>query len=272
VVLKDAKASRNHAPPSDGQTKGRCPAWPTRQRGDRDLPHHGRPSSMGEWADEWASQGRPQTCGATVTQNHRECKSERRGGRGALPRAALTSGRAGPPVSTASQGLLLDDFPNLLTRSPGETHALRAATPRRRTLGTHALSNLRRPVRRPWPAAPPAVPCSPPTSTAGGAGFWPSSRRAGHAGRTHPGDPFLRRLSHSHEVAKINGRWEARPPWRRHARTRLDRGGNPRPCLVGLSIPYCAAPRRIPTCFFPVARSAPTLTTMLFSADRAGTR
>ncbi|MFZ5485772.1 MAG: hypothetical protein ACOY5G_02040, partial [Pseudomonadota bacterium] len=59
-------------------------------------------SSMGEWADEWASQGRPNLWGAVPTII--EMQSE--GGAAGALHGALTSGALATSF-TASQGLLL---------------------------------------------------------------------------------------------------------------------------------------------------------------------
>ena len=89
-------------------------------------------SSMGEWADEWASQGRPNLWG-TVPKII-EMQSEA-GAAGAL-HGALTSGALATSF-TASQGLLLM-IPNLY-KIAGELtpFVLHVAA---RTLATHALS------------------------------------------------------------------------------------------------------------------------------------
>ncbi len=89
-------------------------------------------SSMGEWADEWASQGRPNLWGA-VPQII-EMQSE--GGAAGTLHGALTSGALATSF-TASQGLLLF-IPNLY-KIAGELtpFVLHVAA---RTLATHALS------------------------------------------------------------------------------------------------------------------------------------
>ena len=89
-------------------------------------------SSMGEWADEWASQGRPNLWGA-VPQII-EMQSE--GGAAGALHGALTSGALATSF-TASQGLLLM-IPNLY-KIAGELtpFVLHVAA---RTLATHALS------------------------------------------------------------------------------------------------------------------------------------
>ena len=89
-------------------------------------------SSMGEWADEWASQGRPNLWGAVPTII--EMQSE--GGAAGALHGALTSGALATSF-TASQGLLLM-IPNLY-KIAGELtpFVLHVAA---RTLATHALS------------------------------------------------------------------------------------------------------------------------------------
>ncbi|MHB1187073.1 pyruvate:ferredoxin (flavodoxin) oxidoreductase [Thiobacillus sp.] len=89
-------------------------------------------SSMGEWADEWASQGRPNLWGAVPTLI--EMQSE--GGAAGALHGALTSGALATSF-TASQGLLLM-IPNLY-KIAGELtpFVLHVAA---RTLATHALS------------------------------------------------------------------------------------------------------------------------------------
>jgi pyruvate-ferredoxin/flavodoxin oxidoreductase len=89
-------------------------------------------SSMGEWADEWASQGRPNLWGA-VPQII-EMQSE--GGAAGTLHGALTSGALATSF-TASQGLLLF-IPNLYKLAGELTpFVLHVAA---RTLATHALS------------------------------------------------------------------------------------------------------------------------------------
>jgi pyruvate-ferredoxin/flavodoxin oxidoreductase len=89
-------------------------------------------SSMGEWADEWASQGRPNLWG-TVPQII-EMQSE--GGAAGSLHGALTSGALATSF-TASQGLLLF-IPNLYKMAGELTpFVLNVAA---RTLATHALS------------------------------------------------------------------------------------------------------------------------------------
>ncbi|OHE59706.1 MAG: pyruvate:ferredoxin (flavodoxin) oxidoreductase [Thiobacillus sp. GWE1_62_9] len=89
-------------------------------------------SSMGEWADEWASQGRPNLWGAVPKII--EMQSE--GGAAGTLHGALTSGALATSF-TASQGLLLM-IPNLY-KIAGELtpFVLHVAA---RTLATHALS------------------------------------------------------------------------------------------------------------------------------------
>ncbi len=89
-------------------------------------------SSMGEWADEWASQGKPNLWGAVPTII--EMQSE--GGAAGALHGALTSGALATSF-TASQGLLLM-IPNLY-KIAGELtpFVLHVAA---RTLATHALS------------------------------------------------------------------------------------------------------------------------------------
>ncbi len=89
-------------------------------------------SPMGEWADEWASQGRPNLWGAVPTII--EMQSE--GGAAGALHGALTSGALATSF-TASQGLLLM-IPNLY-KIAGELtpFVLHVAA---RTLATHALS------------------------------------------------------------------------------------------------------------------------------------
>jgi len=89
-------------------------------------------SSMGEWADEWASQGRPNLWGAVPKII--EMQSE--GGAAGALHGALTSGALATSF-TASQGLLLM-IPNLY-KIAGELtpFVLHVAA---RTLATHALS------------------------------------------------------------------------------------------------------------------------------------
>ncbi len=89
-------------------------------------------SSMGEWADEWASQGRPNLWGAVPKII--EMQSE--GGAAGALHGALTSGALATSF-TASQGLLLM-IPNLY-KIAGELtpSVLHVAA---RTLATHALS------------------------------------------------------------------------------------------------------------------------------------
>ncbi len=89
-------------------------------------------SSMGEWADEWASQGKPNLWGAVPTII--EMQSE--GGAAGALHGALTSGALATSF-TASQGLLLM-VPNLY-KIAGELtpFVLHVAA---RTLATHALS------------------------------------------------------------------------------------------------------------------------------------
>src|SRR3569832_1151576 len=89
-------------------------------------------SSMGEWADEWASQGRPNLWGAVPKII--EMQSE--GGAAGALHGALTSGALATSF-TASQGLLLM-IPNLY-KIAGELTpiVLHVAA---RTLATHALS------------------------------------------------------------------------------------------------------------------------------------
>ncbi|MDP1928983.1 MAG: pyruvate:ferredoxin (flavodoxin) oxidoreductase [Thiobacillus sp.] len=89
-------------------------------------------SSMGEWADEWASQGRPNLWGAVPKII--EMQSE--GGVAGALHGALTSGALATSF-TASQGLLLM-IPNLY-KIAGELtpFVLHVAA---RTLATHALS------------------------------------------------------------------------------------------------------------------------------------
>ena len=89
-------------------------------------------SPMGEWADEWASQGRPNLWGAVPTII--EMQSE--GGAAGVLHGALTSGALATSF-TASQGLLLM-IPNLY-KIAGELtpFVLHVAA---RTVATHALS------------------------------------------------------------------------------------------------------------------------------------
>ncbi len=89
-------------------------------------------SSMGEWADEWASQGRPNLWGAVPTII--EMQSE--GGAAGALHGALTSGALATSF-TASQGLLLM-IPNLY-KIAGELtpFVLHVAA---RAIATHALS------------------------------------------------------------------------------------------------------------------------------------
>jgi hypothetical protein len=89
-------------------------------------------SSMGEWADEWASQGRPNLWGAVPTII--EMQSE--GGAAGTLHGALTSGALATSF-TASQGLLLM-IPNLY-KIAGELtpFVLHVAA---RAVATHALS------------------------------------------------------------------------------------------------------------------------------------
>jgi pyruvate-ferredoxin/flavodoxin oxidoreductase len=89
-------------------------------------------SNMGEWADEWASQGKPNLWGATPKVI--EMQSE--GGAAGALHGALTSGALATSF-TASQGLLLF-IPNLY-KIAGELtpFVLHVAA---RTLATHALS------------------------------------------------------------------------------------------------------------------------------------
>ncbi len=89
-------------------------------------------SSMGEWADEWAAQGRPNLWGAVPSII--EMQSE--GGAAGALHGALTSGALATSF-TASQGLLLF-IPNLY-KIAGELSpfVLHVAA---RTLATHALS------------------------------------------------------------------------------------------------------------------------------------
>ncbi|MDZ7593517.1 MAG: pyruvate:ferredoxin (flavodoxin) oxidoreductase [Thiobacillus sp.] len=89
-------------------------------------------SPMGEWADEWAAQGRPNLWGAVPTII--EMQSE--GGAAGTLHGALTSGALATSF-TASQGLLLM-IPNLY-KIAGELtpFVLHVAA---RTLATHALS------------------------------------------------------------------------------------------------------------------------------------
>jgi len=89
-------------------------------------------SPMGEWADEWAAQGRPNLWGAVPTII--EMQSE--GGAAGALHGALTSGALATSF-TASQGLLLM-IPNLY-KIAGELtpFVLHVAA---RTLATHALS------------------------------------------------------------------------------------------------------------------------------------
>jgi pyruvate-ferredoxin/flavodoxin oxidoreductase len=89
-------------------------------------------SSMGEWADEWASQGRPNLWGAVPTII--EMQSE--GGAAGALHGALTSGALATSF-TASQGLLLM-IPNLY-KIAGELtpFVLHVAA---RAVATHALS------------------------------------------------------------------------------------------------------------------------------------
>ncbi len=89
-------------------------------------------SSMGEWADEWASQGKPNLWGAVP----RIIEMQSEGGAAGALHGALTSGALATSF-TASQGLLLM-IPNLY-KTAGELtpFVLHVAA---RTVATHALS------------------------------------------------------------------------------------------------------------------------------------
>lgn len=89
-------------------------------------------SSMGEWADEWAAQGRPNLWGAVP----RIIEMQSEGGAAGALHGALTAGALGTSF-TASQGLLLF-IPNLY-KMAGEltSFVLHVAA---RALATHALS------------------------------------------------------------------------------------------------------------------------------------
>jgi pyruvate-ferredoxin/flavodoxin oxidoreductase len=89
-------------------------------------------SNMGEWADEWAAQGKPNLWG--VVPKIIEMQSE--GGAAGALHGALTSGALGTSF-TASQGLLLF-IPNLYKMAGELTpFVLHVAA---RALATHALS------------------------------------------------------------------------------------------------------------------------------------
>jgi pyruvate-ferredoxin/flavodoxin oxidoreductase len=89
-------------------------------------------SNMGEWADEWASQGKPNLWGTVP----RIIEMQSEGGAAGALHGALTSGALGTSF-TASQGLLLF-IPNLY-KIAGELtpFVLHVAA---RALATHALS------------------------------------------------------------------------------------------------------------------------------------
>ena len=103
--------------------------------------------------DQWAADGQKNIFGTTV----KVCEMQSEGGAAGAVHGSLAAG-ALTTTYTASQGLLLM-IPNMYKIAaellPGVFHVTRAH-------GCHAgAEHLRRPFRRLWPAARPALPCSP---------------------------------------------------------------------------------------------------------------
>jgi pyruvate-ferredoxin/flavodoxin oxidoreductase len=192
-------------------------------------------SSMGEWADEWASQGRPNLWGAVPTIMEMQSEGGAAGAvHGALMTGALTT------TFTASQGLLLM-LPNLY-KIAGELtpFVLHVAA---RTIATHALSIFgdHSDVMAARSTGM-ALLCS------GNAQEAQDFAAVAHAVTLRARVPvlhFFDGFRTSHEVAKIDAVEPDTVRAMLDAECRSPRTGSGR---CRRSTRCCAAPRRIPTC------------------------